>query len=318
MSTPALVVDRVTKRFAGHTAVDALSLSVPSGVIYGLLGPNGAGKSTTIRMILNIYVPDGGSVQLFGEGSGRDHSARVGYLPEERGLYNRMRVIDVLLFLAQMKGLSRRVARGRALECLDRLGLADWRMRKVNELSKGMQQKVQFISTVLHEPDLLIMDEAFSGLDPVNAQVLKDTVLDLRNRGKTILLSTHIMEQAEKLCDHVGIIARGKKLVDGTLADVKRTHGGRHVLVNFDGARGDADRIFADRRLVTKADASGPFAELELASGADAQDILKALVTSQARLSRFELAEPSLNKIFVDLVGPEAARAAEKPEVAHA
>jgi len=318
MSTPALVVDRVTKRFAGHTAVDALSLSVPSGVIYGLLGPNGAGKSTTIRMILNIYVPDGGSVQLFGEGSGRDHSARVGYLPEERGLYNRMRVIDVLLFLAQMKGLSRRVARGRALEWLDRLGLADWRMRKVNELSKGMQQKVQFISTVLHEPDLLIMDEAFSGLDPVNAQVLKDTVLDLRNRGKTILLSTHIMEQAEKLCDHVGIIARGKKLVDGTLADVKRTHGGRHVLVNFDGARGDADRIFADRRLVTKADASGPFAELELASGADAQDILKALVTSQARLSRFELAEPSLNKIFVDLVGPEAARAAEKPEVAHA
>ncbi|HET7790046.1 MAG TPA: ATP-binding cassette domain-containing protein, partial [Gemmatimonadales bacterium] len=302
----------------GHTAVDALSLSVPSGVIYGLLGPNGAGKSTTIRMILNIYVPDGGSVQLFGEGSGRDHSARVGYLPEERGLYNRMRVIDVLLFLAQMKGLSRRVARGRALEWLDRLGLADWRMRKVNELSKGMQQKVQFISTVLHEPDLLIMDEAFSGLDPVNAQVLKDTVLDLRNRGKTILLSTHIMEQAEKLCDHVGIIARGKKLVDGTLADVKRTHGGRHVLVNFDGARGDADRIFADRRLVTKADASGPFAELELASGADAQDILKALVTSQARLSRFELAEPSLNKIFVDLVGPEAARAAEKPEVAHA
>src|SRR6267143_812441 len=181
MSEPVVVVDRVTKRFSGHTAVDALSLTVPPGVIYGLLGPNGAGKSTTIRMIMNIYVPDGGTVQLFGEaGSGRDHSARIGYLPEERGLYAKMRVLDVLLFLAEMKGLDRRTARAKALDWLDRLGLTDWRMRKVNELSKGMQQKVQFISTVLHEPDLLVMDEAFSGLDPVNAQVLKDTVLDLR------------------------------------------------------------------------------------------------------------------------------------------
>jgi ABC-2 type transport system ATP-binding protein len=153
------------------------------------------------------------------------------------------------------------------------------------------------------------MDEAFSGLDPVNSQVLKDTVLDLRARGKTILFSTHIMEQAEKVCDHVCIIARGKKLVDGPLADIKRTHGGRHVLVNFDGARGDADRIFADRRQVAKADASGQFAELELAVQGDAQEILRALVTSGARLSRFELAEPSLNKIFIDLVGPEAAAA---------
>src|SRR5882757_6673358 len=182
MSDP-VVVDRVTKRFAGHTAVDALSLTVPSGTIYGLLGPNGAGKSTTIRMILNIYVPDSGTVRLFGEtGTGRDHSARIGYLPEERGLYPKMRVLDVLLFLAELKGM----------------GLSDWRMRKVNELSKGMQQKVQFISTILHQPDLLVMDEAFSGLDPVNSQVLKDTVLDLRAHGKTILFSTHIMEQAEK------------------------------------------------------------------------------------------------------------------------
>jgi len=181
-----------------------------------------------------------------------------------------------------------------------------------------MQQKVQFISTVLHDPDLLVMDEAFSGLDPVNSQILKDTVLELRSRGKTILFSTHIMEQAEKLCDHVCIIARGRKVVDGPLADVKRTHGGRHVLVNFDGARGDGDRIFADRRLVTKADVSGQYAELELAPGADAQQILQALVSSGARLSRFELAEPSLNKIFIDLVGPEAAHPDMRPEVARA
>src|SRR5258708_18033309 len=271
MSEPVVVVDRVTKRFAGHTAVDSLSLSVPSGTIYGLLGPNGAGKSTTIRMILNIYVPDSGTVRLFGEqGSGRDHSARIGYLPEERGLYSKMRVLDVLLFLAEMKGMDRRATRPQALQWLERLGLGEWAQRKVNELSKGMQQKVQFISTVLHDPDLLVMDEAFSGLDPVNSQILKDTVLELRSRGKTILFSTHIMEQAEKLCDHVCIIARGKKLVDGTLADVKRTRSGHHVLVNFDGARGDADRIFADRRLATKTDVSGQYPELELAPGADA------------------------------------------------
>src|SRR6266566_6225499 len=271
MNPAILTADRVVKRFAGHTAVDRLSLTVPKGVIYGLLGPNGAGKTTMIRMIMDIYVPDSGSVRLFGEtGTGRDHSARIGYLPEERGLYPKMRVLDVLLFLAEMKGVSRNAARVRALEWLERLGLSDWRMRKVNELSKGMQQKVQFISTILHEPDLLVMDEAFSGLDPVNSQVLKDTVLELRAQGKTILFSTHIMEQAEKICDHVCIIARGKKLVDGTLSDIKRTHGGRHVAINFDGARGDADRIFADRRQVAKADVSGQFAELELAAQGDA------------------------------------------------
>jgi ABC-2 type transport system ATP-binding protein len=315
MTTAILVVDRVTKRFAGHTAVDALSLTVPPGVIYGLLGPNGAGKSTTIRMIMGIYVPDEGVVRLFGaDGGGLRHTERIGYLPEERGLYPKMRVLDVLLFLAEMKGMDRRTARPKALAWLERLGLSDWRLRKVNELSKGMQQKVQFISTILHDPDLLVMDEAFSGLDPVNAQVLTETVLELRARGKTILLSTHIMEQAEKLCDSVCIIARGKKLVDGTLAEVKRMRGGRHLLVNFDGARGAADRVFADRQLVAKADVSGQFAELELAGGADAQGILQALVGSGARLSRFELAEPSLNKIFIDLVGPEAATAAAQPE----
>ena len=308
MTTPILVVDRVTKRFSGHTAVDELSLTVPPGLIFGLLGPNGAGKSTSIRMILNIYIPDSGSVRLFGGGSASgDVTARIGYLPEERGLYPKMRVLDVLLFLAEMKGMDRRVARPRALEWLERLGLADRRLSKVNELSKGMQQKVQFISTILHDPDLVVMDEAFSGLDPVNAQILKDTLFDLRSRGKTILLSTHIMEQAEKICDHVVIIARGKKLVDGSMADIKRTHGGRHVLVGFDGASGDATRIFADRRLVAKSDDTDQYAELELAPNADAQEILKALVGSGARLSRFELAEPSLNKIFIDLVGPEAA-----------
>jgi ABC-2 type transport system ATP-binding protein len=313
MSEP-VVVDRVTKRFAGHTAVDSLSLTVPPGIIYGLLGPNGAGKTTTLRMIMDIYEPDSGSVQLFGSvGGGRTHSASIGYLPEERGLYPRMRVLDVLVFLAEAKGVSRKAARTKALEWLERLGLGDWKARKVSDLSKGMQQKVQFISTVQHDPDLVILDEPFSGLDPVNSQVLRDTVIDYRRRGKTVLFSTHIMEHAEKLCDRLCIIARGKKLVDGTLAEVKGTHGGKHLIIAFDGSQGHAAQVFADRRLVSKVQDFGQEAELELAPGADAQEILRALVNSGARLARFELASPSLHKIFVDLVGPEAATAPAQP-----
>ena len=309
-----VVVDRVTKRFAGHTAVDSLSLSVPSGLIYGLLGPNGPGKTTTIRMIMDIYEPDEGAVRLFNDvAGGRTHSARIGYLPEERGLYPKMRVLDVLVFLAETKGVARRTARAKALEWLERLGLSDWRMRKVSDLSKGMQQKVQFISAVLHDPELMVLDEPFSALDPVNRQVLLDTVIEHRRRGKTVLFSTHIMEHAEQLCDRLCIIARGKKIIDGTLTEVKSRHGGKHVNVVFDGSQGDARRIFGDRRLVAKAQDFGQEAELELAQGADAQEILRALVSSGARLSRFELASPSLHKIFVDLVGPEAATAAANP-----
>jgi ABC-2 type transport system ATP-binding protein len=314
MSDP-VVVDRVTKRFAGHTAVDALSLSVPSGLIYGLLGPNGAGKTTTIRMIMDIYEPDEGSVRLFNDvAGGRTHSARIGYLPEERGLYPKMRVLDVLTFLAETKGVARKTARAKSLEWLERLGLADWRLRKVSDLSKGMQQKVQFISAVLHDPELVVLDEPFAALDPVNRQVLLDTVIDFRRRGKTVLFSTHIMEHAEQLCDRLCIIARGKKLIDGSLAEVKRTRGGKHLIVAFDGSQGGARQVFADRRLVAKLQDFGQQAELELAPGADAQEILRALIDSGARVSHFELASPSLHKIFVDLVGPDAATAAANPE----
>src|SRR6266700_232884 len=277
--TPILVLDRVTKRFAGHTAVDGLSLSVSPGAIYGLLGPNGAGKTTTIRMIMDIIEPDEGTVRLFGErGGGRG-----------------------------------RAARQRAGEWLERLGLAEWRLRRIDELSKGMQQKVQFISTILHEPELVILDEPFAGLDPVNTQVVKDAVLELRRRGVTILFSTHIMEQAEKLCDELCIIARGRRLVEGAVSDIKRTHSGHHLTIGFDGSPGRATQIFADKALVKKVDDYGQYAELELAAGADAQQILRELIGSGARLSRFELMEPSLNKIFIDLVGPEAARAEARP-----
>jgi ABC-2 type transport system ATP-binding protein len=294
--------------------VDALSLTVPAGVIYGLLGPNGAGKTTTLRMIMDIYEPDSGSVRLFDQvAGGRTQSARIGYLPEERGLYPKMRVLDVLVFLAETKGVARRAARAKALAWLDRLGLGDWRLRKVSDLSKGMQQKVQFISAVLHDPELVVLDEPFSALDPVNRQVLLETVIDYRRHGKTVLFSTHIMEHAEQLCDRLCIIARGKKLIDGTLAEVKRTRGGNHVIVAFDGSQGGAQQIFADRRLVERIHDSGQQAELELAAGADAQEILRALINSGARLARFELASPSLHKIFVDLVGPDATTAAAVP-----
>ncbi|HEX9704596.1 MAG TPA: ATP-binding cassette domain-containing protein [Gemmatimonadales bacterium] len=311
---PVLALDHITKRFAGHVAVDGLSLTVAPGVIYGLLGPNGAGKTTAIRVIMNIFAPDRGTVLLFGRpGTGHDHSARIGFLPEERGLYPKMRVLDVLVFLAETKGVDRRTARARAGEWLDRLGLGDWRQRKVSDLSKGMQQKVQFISAVLHDPDLIVLDEPFAGLDPVNAEVLRDTVLDLKRRGKTVLFSTHVMEHAEKLCDQLCIIAKGRKLVDGSLAQVKETRGGRHVVLAFDGSQGAADHVFADRRLVGKVEDFGQYAELELAAGADPQEILRRLVESGARLSRFEIAAPSLHKVFVDLVGPDAAQATARP-----
>src|SRR5881396_2470238 len=319
MHPPVIVLDRVAKRFAGHTAVDGLSLEVSAGLIYGLLGPNGAGKTTTIRMIMGIIEPDEGAVRLFGDpaGSGaraRNHAAKIGYLPEERGLYRKMRVLDVLVFLAEMKGVERRAARVEAGEWLERLGLADWRLRRIDELSKGMQQKVQFISTILHEPELVILDEPFAGLDPVNTQVVKDAVLELTRHGVTILFSTHIMEQAEKLCDELCIIARGRKLVEGALSDIKRTRSGHHLIIGFDGSAGAAAQVFADRGLVNKVDDYGQYAELELAAGADPQQILQRLVASGARLSRFELQEPSLNKIFIDLVGPDAARAEARPD----
>lgn len=314
MSDPAVVeLTRVTKRYTGHTAVKEFDLVVPRGSVYGLLGPNGAGKTTTIRMIMDIIVPDSGGIRLFGEAKrGRELSHRIGYLPEERGLYRKMKVLDLLVFLAQIKGVDGRVAKTTAGKWLDRLGLGDWAHKKIDDLSKGMQQKVQFISTLQHNPDLVILDEPFAGLDPVNTQVMKDVIVELRRLGTTTLFSTHIMEQAEKLCDSICIIARGEKVVDGHLSEVKRKHGGNHVIVNLDRGNDGADRLFADATLISKADSYGNYAELELADGADPQRLLQELIAAGASVTRFEVAEPTLNKIFIDLVGPQAASTAGK------
>ena len=308
MAEPVIRLERVTKRFAGHTAVRDLSMDIPGGIIFGLLGPNGAGKSTTIRMIMDIIEPDEGRISLFGGTTkGRDLSARIGFLPEERGLYKKMKVIEHLVFLAEIKGLAAAEAKRRAGTWLERLGLRDWADHKVEDLSKGMQQKVQFAGTLLHDPELVVLDEPFSGLDPVNSQIMKDVVVDFARQGHTVLFSTHIMEQAEKMCDRVVIISRGLKVVDGTMAEVKREGGGRHVALGFhrDGVKAGA--VLRDRTLVSRVNDNGPTAELELAPGADPDRLLGELVRSGAGISRFEIVEPSLESIFIAKVGAEAA-----------
>lgn len=316
MSDAMVRFESVTKRFSGHTAVNHLSLVIPRGGLFGLLGPNGAGKSTSIRMMMSILLPDEGTVQVFGQPANRTASDRIGFLPEERGLYKKMEVLEQLIFLGQTKSLARHDARQRALAWLERLGLRDWSKRKIEDLSKGMQQKVQFIGTLLHEPELVVLDEPFSGLDPVNSQVMRDTVVDLARQGRTVLFSTHIMEQAERMCDRIAIIARGEKVVDGRLADVKREFGGQSIIVGFSA---DADRargVLADRTLVLAADDYGASAEVQLAAGVKPMALLQALLASGAELAKFEVVEPSLQSIFIAKVGLDAATAPAR-ELAH-
>jgi ABC-2 type transport system ATP-binding protein len=281
--------------------------------VYGLLGPNGAGKTTTIRMVLDIIRPDAGTISLLGRPNGdRAVLDRLGYLPEERGLYKKMQVRRVLRFLAELKGVPGREADRRIDEWLDRMSLRtadkDWSERKVDELSRGMQQKVQFIGTLLHDPELVILDEPFSGLDPVNAQAMKDTVVELRRRGKTVIFSTHLMDNAERLCDSVCIIAGGEKVLDGGVQAVKDAHGGRHVALGLDRAAMNGDgpavaAVLADPALVAAADDQNRFLEVELAPGADAQQLLQRLIGAGAVITRFELVQPSLHQIFLDKVG---------------
>jgi ABC-2 type transport system ATP-binding protein len=306
----AIDIQHVWKSFDGHVAVKDLSLQVPKGSVYGLLGPNGAGKTTTIRMILDILRPDEGTITLFGKSS-LDPSVRdnVGYLPEERGLYKKMQVRRVLMFLAELKGVGARDASKRIDEWLARFTLTggdrDWGLAKVDELSRGMQQKVQFIATLLHDPDLVILDEPFSGLDPINAQALKDAVVELKARGKTVIFSTHVMENAERMCDAVCIIARGEKILDGSVTEVKTTHGTQSIAISLRDARPEFTAVFSDTRLVAKVDDQNRFFECELAQGADSQELLKRLVQSGAMIERFELIQPSLHQIFIQRVGAD-------------
>jgi ABC-2 type transport system ATP-binding protein len=260
-------------------------------------------------MIMNIILPDEGSVELFGTGAGgRELSERVGFLPEERGLYKKMKVLDQLVFLAETKGLSRSVGKAKAIQWLDRLQLGDWTLRRVEDLSKGMQQKVQFIGTLLHDPELVILDEPFSGLDPVNSQTMREVVVEVARAGRTVLFSTHIMEHAEQMCDRIAIIAHGEKVVDGSLAEIKRDFGGRHVELAFTKGSDRAAVLLRDPNLTSRFKDQGATAEVEMASGVEPDVLLAALVHEGVGLSKFEVAEASLQSIFIAKVGAEGAR----------
>jgi len=288
-------LDHVTKRFREYTAVDDLSLNVRAGRVFGLLGPNGAGKTTTIRMIVNITVPDSGTVELFGKRINSELQDRIGYLPEERGLYKRMTVVDQLKFFADLKNVPTRVVYQRIDDWLARLKLSEWKHKRSRELSKGMQQKVQFISSVLHDPDLLILDEPFSGLDPVNVELLKDVVLDLKRAGKTIIFSTHLMEIAEKLCDDICLINRARKVLEGSLRQVKQGFGRNSVALRIEGE----DGILSDSPLITNIEHHSDEMEVLLSLNADPQELLKQLIANGTKVTKFEMIEPSLNDIFI-------------------
>jgi len=309
MSDLAIDIRNVVKRYDAHIAVNDLSLAVPRGSVYGLLGPNGAGKTTTIRMLLNIIVPDSGTITLLGSPHRtKGLTDRIGYLPEERGLYKKMQVRRVLRFLAELKGVPAREAERRIDEWLRRLDLKtperDWGLAKVDELSRGMQQKAQFIGTLVHDPDLVILDEPFSGLDPINAQALKDAIVELKSRGKTIIFSTHLMDNAERLCDSVCIIARGRKVLDGGVAEVRKAHSGRMVALAVEGdSRAGLASVLGDRTLVARVDDHNRYYEVELAGGADAQQLLRRVIDTGVAIQRFELVLPSLHQIFLERVG---------------
>jgi len=292
----AIRLDGVTKRFGVHTAVDRLSLDVPGGTIYGFLGPNGAGKTTTLRMITGILTPDSGSLTVLDGHDPLEVRDRIAYLPEEKGLYKDMRVIDMVSYFGQLKGLSRGEARQRAEERLRAGGLGDWIGSKCNELSKGMGQKVQVIATLLHDPDLVVLDEPFSGLDPLNAELVLELIKRYKREGRSVIFSTHVVEHAEQICDAVIIIDHGRCKVAGTLSEVKAT-AERTVLLDYEGDPGNLSELPG----VLAADDSGQHAELKLSAEADAQKLLELLV-GKVRIRRFDTREASLKQIFLNAV----------------
>ena len=308
-------IENVTKTFGNHVAVNSLTLAVPQGSIYGFIGPNGSGKTTTLRMIMRIYHPDpgAGAIRVLGEMTSTAASDRVGYLPEERGLYKKMKVSEVLRFYAQLKG--HRNPNPLIRTWLDRMGLSEYTDKKVETLSKGMSQKVQFISAVLTEPQLVILDEPFSGLDPVNADVLREAVLDLRRKGTTVIFSTHDMAVAEKMCDFIFMIYKGNKVLDGTLDSIQDRYGQDTVRVRVEGDDFDAQTISG----VEKVNDFGRLQELRMVPNTNPQTLLSDLM-KRGRVVHFELTRPSLHDIFVRIARPnvESTTDLEQAGVSHA
>lgn len=295
----SLQVANVTKRFGDFTAVEDLSFDVRAGRVFGFLGPNGAGKTTTIRMIVGITAPDNGSIELFGERMSPGLQNRIGYLPEERGLYKKMKVVDQLKYFAELKGVPAAAAEKKIDFWLERMGLAEWKKKKTTDLSKGMQQKIQFISTVLHDPDLLILDEPFSGLDPVNVEFMIEVLAEFRKIEKTVIFSTHLMSTAERLCHDILLINKSRKVVGGSLREVKASYGTN--LISFRGS--NAEQVLTDKSLIERTVSHADEQELHPAAGVDPQQLLRKLLDSGASITKFEITEPSLNDIFIEKVG---------------
>ena len=300
--TTTISVRNVCKYFGDFMAVDDLSLEVAPGSIFGLLGPNGAGKTTTIRMIVNITVPDKGEVFLFGEKMNDKLQERVGYLPEDRGLYKKMPVGEQLAFFATLKGVPKNKTKKLIDEWMERVGLSEWKYKKWEELSKGMQQKVQFVSTILHDPDLIILDEPFSGLDPINANLLKEIVQELKARNKTIIFSTHLMEQAEQMCDSICLVNRGRSVINGNIRAIKRTFLNEMSELKIALEAEDYAGVLEDHALVKKVFTNNHHVEVTLHEGINPQALLHKLVAAGVALNRFEILEPSLNEIFIESV----------------
>lgn len=294
----ALRVENITKSYDSFKAVNNISFSIQEGRLFGLLGPNGAGKTTTMRMIMNIIIPDSGKIFMFEETFTEKHKNIIGYLPEERGLYPKMTLIDHLQFLGELKGMSSADARRTSLQWLERFNLREWEKKRIQELSKGMQQKVQFIGTIMHSPKLLILDEPFSGLDPVNTKFVKDILIELKNKGTTIILSTHLMDQAEKLCEDICLINKGRIVMQGNLQERKEEYGHNSVILEYSG---DASFINA-LPMVEKLNDYGNYMAIQLKDGSTPQQLLENLAGKELEIKKFEAAETSLNEIFIEIV----------------
>jgi len=294
---PVVELAGVTKAYESKVAVNNLSLSIDAGQMFGLLGPNGAGKTSSIRMMMGITIPDSGRISLFGKPFERKSLERVGYLPEERGLYKKMKVLEQLVFFGQLHGLTTEEARKRAIDWTGRMEIADAVGKKTEELSKGMQQKIQFIASLLHDPGLIVMDEPFSGLDPVNAVLVERTLLELKDRGKAILFSTHRMDQVEKLCDSICLINNGEAVLAGKVREIKSRYERNHVIVEFEGSA-----AFLNSYEIAAAKNFSGHAEIKLKPHGNAQELLHEAAAA-ATIYRFELVEPSLEEIFIETVG---------------
>jgi len=296
-----LSLDGVTKRYGSKVAVDNISFEAQAGRVLGLLGPNGAGKTSTIRMITYITTPDSGVVHFNGKPVGAWSQERMGYLPEERGLYKKLKVQEQLLYFAELKGLSRSDAMQKIDYWLERFDALDWKQKKTQELSKGMQQKVQFISTILHEPDLLILDEPFSGLDPINTELLKNVIDEQKSQNRVILFASHRMEQVEQLCDDICLISDGKIIIQGAIREVKRSFGRNRVIIEHEGGDGLPDKLTAEKDVNIVHHTSNR-TELKLLNGTPPNEILEFSMAHTDSIFRFECVEPSLNEIFVTAV----------------